>query len=96
MKKINFAKLDKSLWSFIVIVAFLLIGSATNDNKDTAPDDTETTTTETSKAPSDNSITAEPDWNENSTEDETVEVDDDEVIFSNSPDDDEIIDSIAE
>lgn len=97
MKKIEFNRFNKTIWSLIAAVIFIIAGTATNDNdndKETNDDKPEPTEQIERAEPADYIETPEPEWDENTTEEESVDIEDEEIIFSNSSEDESLNDSI--
>lgn len=95
MKKIEFNRFNKTIWSLIAAVIFIIAGTATNDNDKETNDDKPEPTEQIERAePVDYIETPEPEWDENTTEEESVDIEDEEIIFSNSSEDESLNDSI--
>ena len=95
MKKIEFNRFNKTIWSLIAVVIFIIAGTATNDNDKETNDDKPEPTEQIERAePADYIESPEPEWDENTTEEESVDIEDEDIIFSNSSEDESLNDSI--
>lgn len=95
MKKIEFNRFNKTIWSLIAAVIFIIAGTATNDSDKETNDDKPEPTEQIERAePADYIESPEPEWDENTTEEESVDIEDEEIIFSNSSEDESLNDSI--
>lgn len=94
MKKNYVSKFNKTTWTIIAIVLFIIAGAATGEDDKKNAAVTEESATQTEQTSLDD--TPEPEWNTNSTDEETVEIDNDEIIFSNSSDDATVVDEMVD
>lgn len=97
MKKVEFRRFSRTIWSLIAAAIFIIAGTATKDNdedKETNDNKPEPTEQIENTEPVDHIETPEPDWDENTTDEESVDIEDEEIIFSNSSEDETLNDSI--
>ncbi len=93
-EKNHVSKFNKTTWTIIAIVLFIIAGAATGEDDKENAAVTEESATQTEQTSLDD--TPEPEWNTNSTDEETVEIDNDEIIFSNSSDDETVVDEMVD
>lgn len=97
MKKVKFKRFSRTIWSLIAAAIFIIAGTATKDNdedKETNDNKPEPTEQIENTEPVDHIETPEPEWDENTTDEESVDIEDEEIIFSNSSEDETLNDSI--